>query len=313
MEEILMKTQGQQYSFFKRVNFFIIVTLLCFSFAFAFVVTFAFSAKTFGNTESVESVANKVEDVIEGVESVANKLEGVTGNIESISDNVETVTESVTGKESAVTWREKAIVQAQKQNWGLSKGFLLTSLRLNPWDFKSWDLWFYLKEQTPIKNTFWSHTSWQSLYEHVGMKIDFWFLTWVMLLLLFFGAVFGVRIVIRYHIAKKTETSFERSFSKGLLWLLLGLIIFVIWINKVTFDCFSQWVVVQDSMLKTFSSQDSADIEKVLLGVEALSLQEQENWVLVKTFGGQVGWLPRESLYKIPSILTLTKKCFLDL
>lgn len=200
------------------------------------------------------------------------------------------------------TFRELAIIEAKAENFGLSKGYLLTALQLDPWDLKSWKTLRYLKEVSSIGSSFEDHSSWQVLYRAISMRIEFWRLTILTLFLFFWFSIHSVRIYGRYRRAKKTETPFTFRIFWYTTFGVLVLSSLVLWINKVSFEGNNRIVVQERTSLKTFYGPDSPEFGQAEVGTEAIVTEKTEGWIFIRLLDGRVGWIQSDKAFRLQSV-----------
>lgn len=198
--------------------------------------------------------------------------------------------------------RELAILEAGNENWGLAKGYLTESIQRNPFDLKSWRAWSFLKEHSPIRGTFWTHSSWQTLHQNFVMWIEFWLLTAAFLLILFFNIFTGIRFYARYQRAKKTEAPFDINIFTLTIGPALTVFIGLIWLNKLSFEGTSRVVLKESASLKTFYGDEAPTLAQLLPGMEAKVDFAREGWLFVRLSDGRVGWVSEKSIYAIPPV-----------
>jgi hypothetical protein len=229
-------------------------------------------------------------------------VEGVSAN----SDQIKALREELEkSPHRSVALRELSILEAQEGKWGLARGYLTAAIQSNPLDTKSWQIWSYLKQESPIRSTFWSYNSWQTLYQNFTMWVEFWTLTFIFLILLIISLIVWIKWYGRYRRARKIEAPFEFNLVKLGANILFIILVGLIWINKLSFEYSDRAIVVQETGLKTMYGENSPDLAQMLPGMESRVLKSIEGWLFVMLLDGRVGWIKSESAYIVPSVLGL--------
>jgi hypothetical protein len=207
------------------------------------------------------------------------------------------------GSKDSAAFRELAILEAREHNFGLAKGYILSALQKNPWDFKAWEVFNYLKYESPIGSSFLEHSTWQAIYGAIGMRVEFWVLTTVTLIIVFVTLASLVRHLAQYRRAKKTGAPFEFNI---ITWASISVIVIsvsFIWLNKLTIEAATRGVVVETTSLKTYQGEESPELAQVLPGSDFRVLKQSENWLFVQLQDDRVGWILSSKTYLIPSLM----------
>jgi len=207
------------------------------------------------------------------------------------------------GSGTSAAFRELAILEASEQNFGLAKGYILSALQKNPWDFKTWQVYQYLKFESPIRSSFREHSTWQALYTAVGMRIEFWVLTTIVLATVFVTLAILIRQMAQYRRAKTTGASFEFKVMTMISIGVFAIFVSLIWINKLTVEGITRGVVVETSSLKTFKDEGAPEVTQVLPGSDFKVLDKFQKWLFIQLPDDQVGWILESKTYLIPSLM----------